>query len=265
MAKLLELIIFGGFLYWIYIKKFRNPSVVVPRAKKRSSEKGFSSKMVRCQFCSLGLPQDSALRIENRFYCSDEHMSEIDKSGWLGSVRWKPSPNFDNREGVPEVDTVVIHHISLPKGVYGDRSIEEFFCNQLDPLGHPEFDAIKDLQVSAHFLIKRTGQVTQFVSCQKRAWHAGKSEMLGRERCNDFSLGIELEGTGEDPFTEKQYHALVKLFVEIKQLYNIRFYVGHSDISPDRKTDPGQSFDWKLLSQLAQIDLKELPFGLESR
>lgn len=176
------------------------------------------------------------------------------ETGWCQDAARCPSPNFNARpEG--EISLLVIHNISLPPGQFGTGKVQEFFANRLVSAEHPYFASIAALQVSAHFLIERDGKVTQFVSCLDRAWHAGVSCFAGREGCNDFSLGIELEGTDELPYSDAQYSALVRLIralrVAYPQLSNERI-CGHSDIAPGRKTDPGDSFDWVRLKQALQ-------------
>ena len=157
-----------------------------------------------------------------------------------------PSPNFNERPD-GEISLLVIHNISLPPGQFATGKVQAFFQNRLDVTEHPYFEGIKALRVSAHFLIERDGQITQFVSCLDRAWHAGISSFEGREACNDFSLGIELEGTDDQPFTDAQYQALIALIRQLQQHYPQitpqRIY-GHSDVAPGRKTDPGPCFDW---------------------
>lgn len=168
------------------------------------------------------------------------------ENGWLNNVEITPSPNCNDRP-TEEVSLLVIHNISLPPGQFGSRDIEDFFLNQLDCSAHPFFAEIKDLAVSAHFLIKRTGVITQFVPVDKRAWHAGVSCFQEREGCNDFSIGIELEGTDIDPYTDEQYAALTDLTQALRKRYpaiTLDRIVGHNDIAPDRKTDPGPAFDW---------------------
>lgn len=168
----------------------------------------------------------------------------IDQAGWLeGAVR-VPSPNCDVRPPGEIITLVVVHNISLPPGEFGGPGVEALFTNQLDPAAHPYFEKIKDLRVSAHFFIRRDGHLMQFVPCALRAWHAGVSSWQGRERCNDYSIGIELEGTDEAPFTEAQYVSLNQLLSELRQAYPIAAVAGHSDIAPGRKTDPGPCFDW---------------------
>ncbi|MQA57050.1 1,6-anhydro-N-acetylmuramyl-L-alanine amidase AmpD [Pseudomonas piscis] len=167
-------------------------------------------------------------------------------TGWCDGVLHCPSPNFNERPA-GEISLLVIHNISLPPGQFGTGKVQEFFQNRLDVTEHPYFAGIADLRVSAHFLIERDGAVTQFVSCLERAWHAGVSSFEGRETCNDFSLGIELEGTDELPFTDAQYQALNLLTEQLQAAFSAitpHRICGHSDIAPGRKTDPGQAFDW---------------------
>jgi len=168
--------------------------------------------------------------------------------GWLDGAVHVPSPNFNMRPPNQTVDLLVIHNISLPPGQFGGGHIEKFFQNRLCPDEHEYFQTISSLQVSSHFLIDRSGQVVQFVNCEDRAWHAGASCHCGVENCNDFSIGIELEGADDIPYESAQYQSLVWLTHTIQTLYpaisNDRI-VGHCDISPGRKTDPGESFDWR--------------------
>lgn len=167
-------------------------------------------------------------------------------SGWCLGVHHCPSPNFNARP-MGEVSLLVIHNISLPPAQFKTGKVQAFFQNQLDVTEHPYFAGIADLRVSAHFLIERDGDVTQFVSCLDRAWHAGVSSFEGRETCNDFSVGIELEGTDEQPFTDAQYVALIDLTRQIQSAFPAiteARICGHSDIAPGRKTDPGPYFEW---------------------
>ena len=164
--------------------------------------------------------------------------------GWLDDVRRVPSPNLDARPVDTQIELVVIHNISLPPGCYGGGHIARLFSNTLDPAADPYFAEIAAICVSAHVLIERDGAVTQFVSFADRAWHAGASVFDGRPRCNDFSVGIELEGTDFEPFTDVQYRMLNTLLAALRTAYPIKALRGHSDISPDRKTDPGPFFDW---------------------
>ncbi len=168
----------------------------------------------------------------------------FDNDGWLKNANRVDSDNFNQRPTLKKDFLVVIHSISLPPGQFNNSFIEDFFQNKLNPTLHPYFETIKDLKVSAHFLIKRKGELIQFVSCHNRAWHAGESSWKGMSNCNDFSIGIELEGTEIQPYEEIQYKVLLNLLVQLKKEYNIIDIVGHSDIAPHRKTDPGPSFDW---------------------
>lgn len=160
------------------------------------------------------------------------------------TARLIASPNHDERPEGECINLIVIHAISLPPGEFGGAGIEQLFTNQLNPAAHPYYAEIHTLRVSAHFLIRRNGELIQFVPCDKRAWHAGISSWQGRDRCNDFSIGIELEGCDEQAFTEAQYAALHLLITELRKYYPIASIVGHSDIAPQRKTDPGPYFDW---------------------
>lgn len=163
-------------------------------------------------------------------------------------MRVVDSPNQDERPRGAQVSLVVLHSISLPPGQYGGDAIERLFTNRLDASAHPYFREIASLRVSAHFLIRRDGELVQFVPVGRRAWHAGASAWRGRSRCNDFSVGIELEGTDDSPFEEAQYAALVPLLRKL----SLRDLAAHSDIAPGRKTDPGARFDWaRLLLDLA--------------
>lgn len=166
------------------------------------------------------------------------------EAGWFEGARKVPSPNWDERQAGP-VELLVIHNISLPPQQYGGPGIVQLFTNCLDPQEHPYYAAIAGLRVSAHFLIRRDGELLQFVSTDKRAWHAGVSSWRGRERCNDFSIGIELEGSDLDAFTEAQYPVLRNLILHLKQRYPLVELAAHSAIAPGRKTDPGPFFDWQ--------------------
>lgn len=168
--------------------------------------------------------------------------------GILHSARWVASPNFGARPAGSAISLLVIHNISLPPGEFGGKNIEDFFCNQLDPSKHPYFASIADLQVSSHLLIKRTGEVVQFVNLNDRAWHAGVSSFDGVENCNDYSIGIELEGTDQIPYTDQQYAALQQVTLAIQAEYPLieqQRITGHEQIAPGRKTDPGPAFDWE--------------------
>jgi AmpD protein len=169
----------------------------------------------------------------------------VDREGLVAGAKFVASPNCDARPAGRAIDLLVIHHISLPPGKFGGPGIVALFTNRLDPAAHPDYASIAGLKVSAHFLICRDGELVQFVPCSQRAWHAGESSWKGRTRCNDFSVGIELEGTGEVPYTDAQYDRLAALTRALEARYGIRDIVGHSDIAPGRKHDPGPSFDWK--------------------
>lgn len=168
-----------------------------------------------------------------------------DVQGWLSGVRRVVSPNHDARPPKMPIDLLVIHNISLPPGEFGGPDIVQLFTNTLDCESHSYYAQLKGLRVSSHFLIRRDGCIVQFVPCAKRAWHAGVSEWNGRQRCNDFSIGIEMEGSDFVPFDERQYDALVRLTRRLRRLYPLRYIAGHSDIAPGRKTDPGPFFDWR--------------------
>jgi len=178
---------------------------------------------------------------------------QLSRDGRVTPAAFIASPNCDARPPGVRIDALVIHAISLPPGCYGGGFIERLFTNRLDPRAHPAFADIADLKVSSHFLVDRAGALVQFVPAPMRAWHAGESKLHGRERVNDFSIGIELEGCDHDRFTAAQYDTLSKL----AQLLRARYpaihpdrIVGHSDIAPGRKTDPGPHFDWQHLRAL---------------
>ena len=168
-------------------------------------------------------------------------------AGLLRGARQCPSPNQDERPDPDDVSLLVVHNISLPPGAFGGPYIDQLFTNRLEPDAHPYFATIRDLKVSAHLCIFRTGAVTQYVPFGRRAWHAGVSRFGGRERCNDFSIGIELEGTDDRPFTARQYQRLIaitRLLLAAYPRLSVPRIVGHSDVAPGRKTDPGPHFDW---------------------
>lgn len=175
---------------------------------------------------------------------------EFDEAGLLRGGHFIASPNFDERPAGAAIDLLVVHGISLPPGEFGGPGVIQLFTNSLDHEEHPYYAQLRGMQVSAHFFIRRGGEVIQFVPCSKRAWHAGASTWCGRERCNDYSIGVELEGTDELPYEEAQYCALAALSVALQQRYAIRDIVGHSDIAPGRKTDPGAAFDWRHFRKL---------------
>lgn len=179
---------------------------------------------------------------------------EINADGWANAARCLPSPNFDARPDEMPVELLVIHNISLPPSQFGGDWIDDLFLNRLDPLAHPYFETIHTFRVSSHFLIKRDGSITQYVSCNDRAWHAGASCWRDRTRCNDFAIGIELEGDDFSPFTDAQYTSLHALTKAVLHRYSsIQGVAGHSEISPGRKTDPGEHFDWLRYINAAQI------------
>jgi AmpD protein len=174
------------------------------------------------------------------------------ETGWVVGVRRVLSPNQDERPAGSGLGLIVVHGISLPPGEYGNGWIDRFFCNDLPADAHPYFATIQNLTVSSHVLIARDGTLTQYVPFVRRAWHAGKSQYCGRSACNDFSVGIELEGTDELPYAAAQYRALGGLIAALRRGYpSLRGaeVVGHSDIAPGRKTDPGPAFDWKALER----------------
>jgi AmpD protein len=167
--------------------------------------------------------------------------------GWWAHARHRISPNAGPRPAAVSVDLVILHSISLPPGVYGSDAIGQLFTNQLNWAAHPYFEKIRGLQVSAHFVIDRRGRTTQYVSCDERAWHAGASHWQGRDNCNDFSIGIELEGLEGDPFEPAQYRSLVPLLNSLRRKHGVRAVVGHEHVAPGRKADPGPGFRWGYL------------------
>ncbi|MGF1752724.1 1,6-anhydro-N-acetylmuramyl-L-alanine amidase AmpD [Vibrio makurazakiensis] len=173
---------------------------------------------------------------------------KIDSSGWCSSARKVPSSYYDKRPEEESVSLLVVHNISLPPGEFGGPYIEHFFTGKLDPDEHPFFKVIHTMGVSAHCLIRRDGEIVQFVSFLDRAWHAGQSSFAGRERCNDYSIGIELEGSDYTAYTDEQYRALSQISAQIMQSYpqvTLPRITGHQYIAPLRKTDPGLCFDWQ--------------------
>lgn len=172
---------------------------------------------------------------------------EKELKGWLRGVRRIVSPNFDARPDGERVSLIVIHAISLPPDSFGGPGVAQLFTNALDPAEDPYYQTIQHLRVSAHFFIRRDGELIQFVPTEARAWHAGVSSWRGRERCNDFSIGVELEGCDRLPFEQAQYDALVRLLKRLLWRYPAAEIAGHSDIAPGRKTDPGPCFDWDQL------------------
>jgi AmpD protein len=186
----------------------------------------------------------------------------LDRGGWLkrhpGVVR-APSPNQDRRPDGVAPSLLVVHNISLPPGVFGGTEVVDLFLNRLDYSAHPWLARLRGLTVSAHFFIRRTGAIVQFVSSDRRAWHAGVSSFQGRERCNDFSIGIELEGTDTTPYTPEQYRMLAKLAAVLRGRHTLRAVRGHEHIAPGRKTDPGPAFDWARFARESGWPKRQLP------
>ena len=180
----------------------------------------------------------------------------IDPDGWCDRARRLPSPNFDARPHGVAADLLVIHNISLPPGQFGGAYIEGLFTNTLDHDAHPYFEQLRPLRVSSHFLIRRDGELLQFVSANARAWHAGVSQFAGRERCNDFSIGIELEGSDFVPFEAAQYQSLAALTLALQRRYRLAWVAGHEHVAPGRKTDPGPCFDWPAYQKLCSAEME---------
>ncbi|MBT3346965.1 MAG: 1,6-anhydro-N-acetylmuramyl-L-alanine amidase AmpD [Thiotrichales bacterium] len=179
-------------------------------------------------------------------------IERIDDRGWIQAVERLPSPNFDQRPVGTDIELVVIHGISLPQGEFGTKYIDKLFTNQLSAEDAATLDIPPELKVSTHLLIRRTGKITQFVPLSARAWHAGVSQFRGRDRCNDFSIGIELEGADDIPYSPVQYEALLLLLKKLMKTYpkiDAESIVGHSDIAPERKTDPGPAFEWSKIRE----------------
>lgn len=183
------------------------------------------------------------------------------RGGWLTSALARPSPNHDRRPDATAVELLVVHYISLPPGRFRGDAVERLFTNCLEPSAHPDFAGLHGLRVSAHFLIRRNGALLQFVDADLRAWHAGVSTFQGRERCNDFSIGVELEGDGRHRFTAQQYRALRRLVASLRERYPLRWVAGHSDIAPGRKFDPGPLFDWQRFASAREVRGLEDPFS----
>ena len=181
------------------------------------------------------------------------------QAGWWAYARRVPSPNFGPRPPGAIVDLAIVHSISLPPGRYGGDAIERLFTNTLDWDADPYFATIRGLTVSAHFVVRRDGEVLQFVSTHDRAWHAGKSSWNGRENCNDFALGIELEGLEGESFESAQYESLTRLLRAIDVERGIREVVGHEHVAPGRKFDPGPGFDWPALAARLRWDVARIP------
>lgn len=183
------------------------------------------------------------------------------QEGWYRPARWVASPNFGPRPLPDDITLALIHSISLPPGEYGGDEIERLFTNQLDWSAHPYFEQIRGAEVSSHFVIRRDGELVQFVSVSDRAWHAGRSSWRGRDNCNDYAVGIELEGLEDHPFETAQYQALSKLIDALSQRWPIQAIAGHEHVAPGRKRDPGQAFDWPLLQSLLGWPDAAFPWG----
>ncbi|MDM8548045.1 1,6-anhydro-N-acetylmuramyl-L-alanine amidase AmpD [Candidatus Venteria ishoeyi] len=168
------------------------------------------------------------------------------ENGWIQPARHCPSPNYNQRPADTPINLLVIHNISLPAGEFGNANIDLLFTNQLDSKAHPSFDSLEGLQVSSHLLIRRDGELVQYVALEQRAWHAGLSSFQGHQGCNDFSIGIELEGTDDLPYSEAQYPVLIAVTQCLQTHYpHLQHICGHEHIAPTRKTDPGPAFDWQ--------------------
>jgi N-acetyl-anhydromuramoyl-L-alanine amidase len=181
------------------------------------------------------------------------------RDGWWQAARAVPSPNFGPRPASMPITLVVVHSISLPPGQYGGPEIEQFFTNRLDTRAHPYFAQLQGVEVSAHFVVRRTGEVLQFVSVLDRAWHAGRSHWQGLDNCNDHSVGIELEGLEHQPFEPAQYSALAALMLSLQQAWPVHHVAGHEHIAPGRKEDPGRAFDWTRLKALVRWPISAFP------
>ncbi|TAM54641.1 MAG: 1,6-anhydro-N-acetylmuramyl-L-alanine amidase AmpD [Paraburkholderia sp.] len=185
----------------------------------------------------------------------------VGDDGWVRGACALPSPNFEARPAGAIPTLIVVHNISLPPGQFGGSAIADLFLNRLDCDAHPYYDAhLRGLRVSSHFVIRRDGELEQFVSCDARAWHAGVSSFFGRERCNDFSVGIELEGADDQPFEPAQYATLASLVAALAAYYPIEALAGHSDIAPGRKTDPGPHFDWARVQRETALADRYFPY-----
>jgi N-acetyl-anhydromuramoyl-L-alanine amidase len=169
--------------------------------------------------------------------------------GWWQHARRVRSPNFGPRPDSTQTTLAIVHSISLPPGTYGGDEVERFFTNRLDAAAHPYFEQISAQRVSAHFFIRRDGEVVQFVSCDQRAWHAGASQWSGRDNCNDWSIGIELEGLEGERFERAQYRALIRLLHALRVRYPLTEVIGHEHVAPSRKADPGARFEWPRLAR----------------
>jgi N-acetyl-anhydromuramoyl-L-alanine amidase len=186
-------------------------------------------------------------------------------AGWYRFARHLASPNFGLRPQAGIVDLIVVHSISLPPGAYGGREVQKLFTNQLDWRAHDYYKTIEGIQVSSHFFVSRKGELWQFVSANDRAWHAGQSRFQGRENCNNFSIGIELEGLEGDSFEPLQYETLASLCAALAQVYPVQHLAGHEHVAPGRKFDPGEGFDWALLQQLLGWKSQCFPAGSKKK
>ena len=184
------------------------------------------------------------------------------RDGWWQRATTIESPNHNARPVANDVSLVVVHSISLPPGEYGGDGIERLFTNTLDWDAHPYFQSIRDLKVSAHFVIRRSGKLLQFVSCDRRAWHAGASQWRGRDNCNDYSIGVELEGLEGERFEAEQYQQLAALLRALARRYRIDAVVGHEHVAPARKHDPGKGFDWVRLAHAVRWSTSRVPFAV---
>lgn len=198
--------------------------------------------------------------------CASTDAHAIDEAGWCAAAERMPSPNCDARPDGTAIDLLVLHNISLPPGEFNGAAIGQLFTNTLDCDAHPYFDALRGMRVSAHFLVRRDGSLIQFVATHARAWHAGISCHRGRVRCNDFSIGVELEGCDTMPFEPAQYRSLAALTRALCNAMPLRSVAGHSEIAPGRKTDPGPFFDWDHFLQTAGVELDhaDVPVGNSS-
>jgi AmpD protein len=183
------------------------------------------------------------------------------RDGWWRRAAPIESPNHNARPDPLDISLVVVHSISLPPGEYGGDAIERLFTNTLDWGAHPYFESIRDLTVSAHFVIRRSGKLLQFVSCDRRAWHAGASQWRGRDNCNDYSIGVELEGLEGQRFEAAQYAQLATLLRALARRYTIEAVVGHEHVAPSRKHDPGRGFDWARLARALRWSRTRVPFA----
>jgi len=185
----------------------------------------------------------------------------VDADGWVPAARRLPSPNFEARPDGAVPSLIVIHNISLPPDTFGGPGIADLFLGRLDCDAHPFYDAhLRGVRVSSHFVIRRDGALEQYVSCDERAWHAGASNFFGRERCNDFSIGIELEGSDTTAFEAAQYRMLATLVRALLARYPVDALAGHADIAPGRKTDPGPHFDWARLQRDTELADRYFPY-----